>query len=111
MSLSKTEKNLNVVLKALGHEKSVERAKAISRLNHIDLWPGRDDIETIANALAVAHEKEATKVGNKQIVEDIYTEMTYRQENRIAKGKSPNRKLNEYLEAVKRYKKSLEDDN
>ena len=37
--------------------------------------------------------------------------MTYRQENRIAKGKSPNRKLNEYLEAVKRYKKSLEDDN
>ena len=67
MSLSKTEKNLNVVLKALGHEKSVERAKAISRLNHIDLCPGRDDTETIANALAVAHEKEATKVGKEKI--------------------------------------------
>ncbi len=67
MSLSKTKKKLNVVLKALGHEKTVERAKAISRLNHIDLWPGRDDIETIINALAVHHEKEATKVGKEKI--------------------------------------------
>jgi|TARA_B100001964_G_scaffold112699_1_gene125716 hypothetical protein len=52
--------------------------------------------------------KEATKVNNKQIVDDIYVEMIYRQENRILKNKKPNRRLNEYADAVLRYKKSLE---
>ena len=52
--------------------------------------------------------KEATKVNNKQIVEDIYNEMVYRQERRIMTGKSINKILNRYVEAVLEYKKSLE---
>ena len=35
--------------------------------------------------------------------------MNYRKENRIIKGKSQNLKLNEYLLAVERYKKSLDE--
>ncbi len=51
--------------------------------------------------------KEATKVNNKKILNDIYEEMVYRQENRIMKGKPPNKRLNQHVEAVKKYMKSL----
>jgi len=44
-----------------------------------------------------------------QILKDIYEEMIYRQENRIVKGKSKNRRLDEYAEAVLGYIKSLDD--
>ena len=53
--------------------------------------------------------KEACKVKNKKVVNDILEEMNYRKENRIIKGKSQNLKLNEYLLAVERYKRSLDE--
>lgn len=65
------------------------------------------DLKGSANDLLYAA-KEATKVKNKQVVEDIYNEMVYRQERRIMRGKSINKRLNQYVEAVLEYKKSLE---
>ena len=52
--------------------------------------------------------KEATKVNNLKVLNDIYEEMLYRKENRIMKGKPINKRLNQYIEAVLDYKKSLE---
>ena len=52
--------------------------------------------------------KEATKVNNLKVLNDIYEEMLYRKENRIMKGKPINKRLNQYIEAVLEYKKSLE---
>ena len=52
--------------------------------------------------------KEATKVNNLKVLNDIYEEMLYRKENRIIKGKPINKRLNQYIEAVLDYKKSLE---
>ena len=66
------------------------------------------DIKGSVNDLLYAA-KEAVKVNNLQILKDIYEEMIYRQENRIVKGKSKNRRLDEYAEAVLGYIKSLDD--
>ena len=52
--------------------------------------------------------KEATKVNNLKALKDISEEMIYRKENRILKGKPPNKRLNKYIDAVLEYKKSLE---
>ena len=54
--------------------------------------------------------KEATKVNNIKVLKDIHDEMIYRQENRIIKGKAPNRRLNQYVEAVTEYLKSLKNE-
>ena len=75
MSLSKDENNLEAVLDALKSKVQLERARAINRLNHLNLWTGPNDIETITNALSVAHDKETIKAGKKKIKEilDKYT--------------------------------------
>ena len=52
--------------------------------------------------------KEAAKVNNLKVLNDIYEEMLYRKENRIMKGKPVNKRLNQYIEAVLEYKKNLE---
>lgn len=66
MSLS-TEKNLDVILEALGHKKPTERALAVSRLNRIDLWVKSNDFDKIESALTVAYEKETNKIGKKEL--------------------------------------------
>ena len=75
MGLSKDEKNLEVVLDALKSKVQLDRARAIGRLNHLNLWTGANDIETITNALSVAHDKETIKIGKKKIkkILDKYT--------------------------------------
>jgi len=67
------------------------------------------DLKDSANNLLYAA-KEAVKVNNLQILKDIYEEMIYRQENRIVRGKSKNRRLDEYANAVLGYIKSLDDE-
>ena len=52
--------------------------------------------------------KEATKVNNLKVLKDIHEEMIYRKENRVLKGKPPNKRLNQYIEAVSGYIKTLE---
>ena len=67
------------------------------------------DLKGSANDLLYAA-KEATKVRNLKVVQDIYEEMIYRKENRIIKGKPVNKRLNQYVEAVSGYIKSLNDE-
>ncbi len=67
------------------------------------------DLKGSANDLLYAA-KEATKVRNLKVVQDIYQEMIYRKENRIIKGKPVNKRLNQYVEAVSGYIKSLNDE-
>ena len=69
MNLSKDEKNLQVVLDALKSKVQLERARAINRLNRLDLWTRPNDIEIITKALSIAHDKETIKAGKKKLQE------------------------------------------
>lgn len=118
MNLSKDEKNLEIVLDALKSKVQLERARAINRLNHLNLWTETKDIETITNALSVAHDKETIKTGKKKIkkILDKYTIHLNRTEEEraevIRKIKKENdikiKKEKERIEAQKR-KKELEE--
>ena len=118
MSLSKTEKNLDAVLDALQHKKIAERARAISRLNHLDLWAKSSDIERIMGALTEAQNKETNKIGKGKIGKllekyTVYLNSTEEEKARIIKEiklkKQEKRKLEEDKIKAEKHKKELEE--
>jgi len=118
MSLSKTEKNLDAVLDALQHKKIAERARAISRLNHLDLWAKSSDIERIVGALTEAQNKETNKIGKGKIRKllekyTVYLNSTEEEKARIIKEinlkKQEKRKLEEEKIKAEKHKKELEE--
>ena len=118
MSLSKTEKNLDAVLDALQHKKIAERARAISRLNHLDLWAKSSDIERIVGALTEAQNKETNKIGKGKIGKllekyTVYLNSTEEEKARIIKEiklkKQEKRKLEEDKIKAEKHKKELEE--
>ena len=118
MNLSKDEENLDVILNALKSKVQLERARAINRLNRLDLWTGPNDIEIITNALSIAHDKETIKAGKKKIkkILDKYTIHLNRTEEEMAEvikqikiKKEEEKKLKEERIKAQERKKELEE--
>ena len=105
MSLSKSENDLDAVLNALKDDNIEERAKAVSRLNRIDLWAEANRIDEIVKELTLAHEKEKHKIGKGKIKTvlnkyNIYLESTEEERTAI---------VNQFRERIEQKKKEKEE--
>ena len=118
MSLSKSENDLDAVLNALKDDNVEERAKAVSRLNRIDLWAETNRIDEVVKELTLAHEKEKHKIGKEKIKTvlnkyNIYLESTEEERaaivNQFRERIEQKRKEKEEKEKAEKRKKDLEE--
>ena len=118
MNLSESENDLDVVLNALKDDNVEERAKAVSRLNRIDLWAETNRIDEIVKELTLAHEKEKHKIEKEKIKivlnkYNIYLESTEEERaaivNQFKERIEQKRKEKEEKEEAEKRKKYLEE--